>query len=70
MASPEFPALIHDLALLSHLGIRLVLVYGIRAQIDALDYRGTDSKKVIDGIFVEAFSFGSHAATARVEQND
>ena len=33
--SPAFSNLIHDIALLSHLGIRLVLVPGIRAQIDS-----------------------------------
>ena len=32
---PGFPELLHDLAHLSSLGIRLVLVHGIRPQIDA-----------------------------------
>lgn len=32
---PGFPELLHDLALLNSLGIRLVLVHGIRPQIDA-----------------------------------
>jgi amino-acid N-acetyltransferase len=32
---PSFPDLLHDLALLNSLGIRLVLVHGIRPQIDA-----------------------------------
>lgn len=32
--APEFTSLVHDLTLLSHLGIRLVLSHGMRSQID------------------------------------
>ena len=35
VADASFPALLHDLALLDSLGIRLVLVHGIRPQIDS-----------------------------------
>lgn len=35
MADPRFPHLIHDLALLNSLGIKLVLVHGARPQINA-----------------------------------
>ena len=35
IAAEGFTTLVHDLTLLSHLGIRLVLVHGMRAQIDA-----------------------------------
>lgn len=35
LLDPAFPSLIHDLALLHGLGIRLVLAYGIRPQIEA-----------------------------------
>lgn len=35
VADPSFPGLIHDFALLNSLGVRLVLVHGIRAQIDS-----------------------------------
>ncbi len=35
LSEDRFPELIHDITLLSHLGIRLVLVHGVRAQIDA-----------------------------------
>lgn len=34
VASPDFPSLIHDIALLNSLGIRLVLVHGARFQIE------------------------------------
>ena len=35
LLDPQFPHLIHDFALLNSLGIRLVLVHGIRPQMDA-----------------------------------
>jgi amino-acid N-acetyltransferase len=35
LKDPNFPHLIHDLALLHGLGIRLVLVYGLRPQVEA-----------------------------------
>jgi amino-acid N-acetyltransferase len=35
VADPRFPALVHDLALLGSLGVRLVLVHGIRPQIES-----------------------------------
>lgn len=45
IASERFPQLIHDLALLNSLGIRLVLVYGARPQIHArLLAAGIESK--------------------------
>ncbi|MDD3450177.1 MAG: amino-acid N-acetyltransferase, partial [Gammaproteobacteria bacterium] len=34
VADPNFPALIHDIALLNSLGVRLVLVHGARPQIE------------------------------------
>lgn len=34
VADPHFPALVHDLALLNSLGVRLVLAHGIRPQIE------------------------------------
>jgi amino-acid N-acetyltransferase len=44
---PHFKELIHDIALLNVLGIRVVIVYGIRPQIDAaLAQRGLESKLV------------------------
>ncbi|RMG57834.1 MAG: amino-acid N-acetyltransferase [Gammaproteobacteria bacterium] len=43
--SPEFDGLVHDLALLHSLGIRLVLVHGARPQIEArLRERGIESR--------------------------
>jgi amino-acid N-acetyltransferase len=45
--SPHFSYLIHDIALLSSLGIRIVLVYGIRPQIEqGLQVRGRQSRYV------------------------
>ncbi len=42
---PEFPHLVHDLALLSSLGVRLVLAYGARARIEReLQQRGIRSR--------------------------
>ena len=35
VADPDFPALVHDLALLNSLGVRLALVHGIRPQIES-----------------------------------
>lgn len=34
LASAQFPTLIHDITLLHHLGIRLVLVHGLKQQLD------------------------------------
>jgi len=43
VADPNFPALIHDIALLNSLGVRLVLVHGARPQIEErLRARGTE----------------------------
>ncbi|MCK5522904.1 MAG: amino-acid N-acetyltransferase [Thiomargarita sp.] len=45
--SPQFSSLIHDIALLKSLGIRVVLVYGIRPQIEeCLQARGLQSRYV------------------------
>lgn len=52
MAGQEFPALIHDIALLSHLGVRLVLVYGIRAQIDSREAASRQSSKIVNDLRV------------------
>ncbi|MDO6461349.1 amino-acid N-acetyltransferase [Granulosicoccaceae sp. 1_MG-2023] len=50
IAGEGFSALIHDLALMSHLGIRLVLVYGIRAQIAAREAAGQKPSQVVKGL--------------------
>ncbi|OUD15781.1 amino-acid N-acetyltransferase [Thioflexithrix psekupsensis] len=50
LETPQFPYLIHDIALLSSLGIRVVLICGIRVQIEhELERRGIESRYV-DGI--------------------
>lgn len=47
LADPDFPNLIHDLALLSGLGVRLVLVPGARPQIEQrLQERGAEIRYV------------------------
>lgn len=47
VADPTFPHLIHDLALLNSLGIRLVLVHGARPQIEErLQHRGVQMRYV------------------------
>lgn len=45
IADPNFANIVHDIALLSSLGVRLVLVHGSRPQIDAsLKARGLDTR--------------------------
>jgi amino-acid N-acetyltransferase len=45
LSSGALPRLLHDVALLSSLGVRLVLVHGSRPQIEArLDSAGLDSR--------------------------
>jgi len=47
VADPEFPSLVHDIALLHGLGIRLVLVHGARPQIEErLQSRGAELRYV------------------------
>ena len=56
----DFPALMHDLALLHALGVRVVLVYGARPQIEALiaeqggASRYADGLRITDAIGLEA----------------
>ena len=50
IAGDAFAGLIHDLALMSHLGIRLVLVYGIRAQIAEREALGQTRSQVVKGL--------------------
>lgn len=50
LASEHFPTLIHDITLLHHLGIRLVLVHGLKQQLDQhLAERNIESTR-IDGL--------------------
>lgn len=51
-ASPTFADLVYDIALLASLGVRLVIVFGARPQIDAaLDQAGLSSR-FVDGVRV------------------
>lgn len=50
VADDNFPALIHDIALLHHLGIRLVLVYGIRHQIEKSEKSRKITSKIVNNL--------------------
>lgn len=52
VAEAEFPGLIHDIALLARLGIRLVLVHGARPQIDERLHGAGESVDYHDGLRV------------------
>ncbi|MGZ8249961.1 amino-acid N-acetyltransferase, partial [Methylomagnum sp.] len=71
VANPSFPGLVHDFALLNSLGVRLVLVHGIRPQIDArLTARGLDAHyhqgaRITDRAALECVK--EAAGTVRVE---
>jgi amino-acid N-acetyltransferase len=68
---PRFPDLVHDIALLNSLGVRLVLVHGIRPQIDTrLEERGLEARyhlglRVTDRAALECVK--EAAGTVRVE---
>ncbi len=63
VADPDFPALIHDIALLNSLGIRLVLVHGARPQIEQ---RLSERKARID--YVNGLRVTDDIALACVKQ--
>ena len=50
IGSPVFPNLIHDIALLNSLGIRLVVVYGARPQIEALLEKQNIKPRLVNGL--------------------
>ncbi len=52
MGTATFSGLVHDMALLSHLGIRLVLVYGIRAQIEELEREKKHQSNIVNDLRV------------------
>ncbi len=63
LLEPQFSALVHDMALLHSLGVKLVVVHGIRPQIEErLSLRGLESR-FVDGVRVT----GADALTAVVE---
>jgi len=62
-ASPAFADLIYDIALLASLGVRLVIVYGARTQIDAALAEAGLASRFVDGVRVT-----DTAALARVKQ--
>ena len=63
LLEPQFAALVHDMALLHSLGVKLVVVHGIRPQIEErLILRGLETR-FVDGVRVT----GADALTAVVE---
>ncbi|THB67096.1 MAG: amino-acid N-acetyltransferase [Gammaproteobacteria bacterium] len=46
----EFPSLIHDIALLGNLGIKLVLVFGLRPQIEGLLFEKSIKTQSVNGL--------------------
>ncbi len=59
LTSASFATLAHDLTLLSHLGLRLVLCFGLRAQIDevladGVESRFVEGRRVTDDAALEA----------------
>jgi amino-acid N-acetyltransferase len=73
LEAENFPSLLHDLTLLSHLGLRLVLVHGIRPQIDArLAARGIDAQyhnglRITDNDALPAVMEAAGAARVQLE---
>ncbi len=73
LEAAQFPGLLHDLTLLSHLGLRLVLVHGIRPQIDArLAARGAQVRyhgdvRITDGHALPAVMEAAGAARVQLE---
>ena len=56
LEAPQFSALVHDIALLHSLGVKLVVVHGIRPQIEArLRLRGLESR-FVGGVRVTALA--------------
>ena len=63
LLEPQFSALVHDMALLHSLGVKLVVIHGIRPQIEErLILRGLETR-FVDGVRVT----GADALTAVVE---
>ena len=63
LLEPQFSTLVHDMALLHSLGVKLVVIHGIRPQIEErLKLRGLETR-FVDGVRVT----GTDALTAVVE---
>ena len=70
---PNFPNIIHDIALLNSLGVRLVLVHGARPQIDArvalrdLEPRFSESVRITDKQTLECVKDAAGSVRSQVE---
>lgn len=73
LTDAQFSSLVHDLALLNNLGIRLVLVHGARPQIDKqLQQRGTEIRiinglRVTDDVALECVKQAAGAVRVEIE---
>lgn len=70
LASEALDTLVHDLALLHHLGMRLVLCFGVRAQVDemlAADSRVIGGKRVTDDLALDTIVTATGRARAQLE---
>jgi amino-acid N-acetyltransferase len=73
LGTPRLPTLVHDLALLNSLGVRLVLVHGARPQISQrLDEAGMETRfehhtRIIDGRALEAVTAAVGALRLKLE---
>ncbi|MEJ2359883.1 MAG: amino-acid N-acetyltransferase [Gammaproteobacteria bacterium] len=73
LADAQFPNLVHDLALLNNLGIRLVLVHGARPQIDkqlkqlGAEIRIINGQRVTDSAALECVKQAAGAVRVEIE---
>lgn len=71
LRSDMLPTLTHDLALLSHLGLRLVVCFGLRAQVDdQLAQMHTTSHIVAGRRVTDATSLAAIVSSAGIARND
>jgi len=71
LRSDMLPTLSHDLCLLSHLGLRLVVCFGLRAQVDDQLAQTKTPSHIVDGRRVtDATSLAAIISSAGVARND
>jgi len=71
LRSDLLPTLTHDLTLLSHLGLRLVICFGLRAQVEDQLARSQEHSHIVDGRRVtDSKALATIIAAAGVARND